>query len=162
MVFIEKTFMIKAIYVLSLGMLASCAHQGDVPIAAPASCSAAPLVQINYDGDVVGGNKAELINAVSSGKAIYLGWALDVNNDGKDDVEHWHDAGFLTLFEGEVFTQTPAIEAQAPEKDPVRIELGPSRTIWRGVIGTNGTIVSRFGENGKPGTMRTRSTWCLK
>mgnify|MGYP001796492818 CR=1 FL=1 len=84
------------------------------------------------DGATLDGSKTELINAVRKGYPIRIGW-------GGSRVEHFADASFLTIFEGEVFAQIHTIVGQQPliSGDSVKIRFR-MQNHWTKLAGTNG------------------------
>lgn len=82
-------------------------------------------------GVTVSGSKDDLIKAVRNGKPVRVSWA------GRR-VEHVADAYFLTVFEGEVFTQVEAIRAQKPIADPPSIIFHDPEVQWSTILATNG------------------------
>jgi len=90
------------------------------------------VFQNDEQGEVVMGDKQELMDAVRLGYPIRMGW-------GGRRVEHVAGADFLTIFEGEVFGQVDAITGQAPaiDGDTVKIRFRPENH-WTKIAGTNG------------------------
>ena len=91
--------------------------------AQPSHCHGTHFLSISYDGKVSSGSKTELISAINQGIPIYVGWFIDTNSDEVPEIAHWHAARFLSIFEGEVFTQTPQIQAQRPKAREATIEF---------------------------------------
>lgn len=81
--------------------------------------------------EVANGSKQRLIEAVRSGKEVRIYWAT-----GR--VEHLADAGFLTVFGGEVFAQVQPIRGQRPslEVNPPSITLAAEGNEWVGFFST--------------------------
>lgn len=118
------------------------------------------LLTVETDGRASAGSKAALKSAVMAGEPIRIGWTLDWNDDGKIDVTHWADAMFLTIFEDDVFTQTPAIHRQTPLPGRSDIELTAEPTLWSSSLGTNGLWRGRFSNSNQTVAFKVRSWWC--
>ncbi len=90
------------------------------------------VYQNNAKGDSLFGEKEKLIEAVRLGYPVRIGW-------GGSRVEHVTEAGFLTIFEGEVFGQIEGIVGQAPriDSDSVKIRFR-LQNHWTKIAGTNG------------------------
>ena len=101
-------------------------------------------METDFDGNVVKGQKEELIKYIQEGKSIRVGWQLDFDGDKKADLEHWVDATFITILGGEVFTQIDPIYAQGPNIDIPQVEIYSDQTKWTAVIGTNSKLLNRF------------------
>lgn len=102
------------------------------------------LVKTNLEGEVVKGSIEDLIEAIQEGASIRVGWQLDLNEDGKPDLEHWVDAEFISILGGHVFTQIPPIFRQVPDWEGPQIKIIQSEMQWTALIGTNGKLLSRF------------------
>ena len=98
-------------------------------------------------GNTVSGSREALVSAVQSGKQlrIYI---------GDRSFGHLADAGFLTVFEGEVFAQFSPIESQAPTTDPLQILFREPGIEWRAIIGRNGFFTALM--DGSEPNVRTR------
>ena len=119
------------------------------------------LVTVSADGAATTGSKDALRQAVHRGDAIRVGWSIDGNQDGKPDLTHWTEAGFLTDWQSEIFTQIADIQRQSPRTDLVRIDMPAVAQRWTGLLGTNGTLVSHFSDGAAAPPVRVSSTWCL-
>ncbi|MEM9719160.1 MAG: hypothetical protein AAGA10_07935 [Bacteroidota bacterium] len=91
------------------------------------------VFQNDADGNVVFGNKSDLVDAVRLGYPIRIGW-------GSNRVEHVADADFLTIFQGEeVFAQIQTIVGQAPRMDGDSLKIRfRTQNHWTKIAGTNG------------------------
>ncbi|MEO1219803.1 MAG: hypothetical protein AAFY42_00440 [Pseudomonadota bacterium] len=100
-----------------------------------------PTWQLTYahdrEGNAVEGSKSALIEAVREGRPVRVYWA-----GGR--VEHVTDSYFLTVFQGEIFAQTPLITGQRPRTDPVRIEFPEDGSTWNTIHATNGDRALRW------------------
>jgi len=70
------------------------------------------------DKKAMSGSIDNLIKAIRDGKQVRLYMNLGF-------VEHSMDAGFLSIFEGEVYAQIDPIQGQRPNKKTQNIELKP-------------------------------------
>lgn len=120
-----------------------------------------PLFGSNIKGATTQGSKRELIDAVSSGRAIRIGWGIDFDNDAKSDLIHWADAAFLTIWKGEVFTQIDSIQLQSPRRNSGQVVLQPVFQEWRGLLGTTGHLQGRS-DDGNPSehSRQVEMLWC--
>lgn len=91
------------------------------------------------NGQAVSGSKSDLIQAINGGKEIRVHF-------GSGRVIHLADAAFITVFDGEVFTQVEPIQSQslvqATDDYPTHFTFRESRAKWRASIGTNGSFVA--------------------
>jgi len=129
------------------------------PAQAQLACDA-PLFATGFDKMPVQGTKAALIDAVSMGNSIRIGWELDFDEDGTGDLTHWADADFLSIWKGEVFTQVQAIHTQSPQRNEADIKLRSPYTEWRGSIGTTGTLDGRYTDNADFPDLKVATMWC--
>lgn len=118
------------------------------------------LLTVNVDGVVEAGSKIALQQAVMQGHSLRVGWRLD-DQQGDPVMIHWADAGFLSLFEGEVFAQMQPIHRQVPQRGHARINLSSELQHWTGLIGTNGLLVNRMDSRTQTGERKVKSWWCL-
>lgn len=118
------------------------------------------LVKIGFDGQILQGSKQSVIRAVNRGETIRVRWDLDFDDDKKSDLTHWSDARFLSVWQGEVFTQVHAIHRQSPVRDKADIRLPDETNIWHGLIGTTGLMRGKMEKSDKSGERRVSSSWC--
>jgi hypothetical protein len=137
---------------LSLGLPAMARAQESCP---------ALLLALDDKGRVTRGSKKALLDAAGRGDSLRVGWSLKWGKRPHDGVQHWHDAPFVTVFEGEVFTQVPMIHRQDPKPGKRHIALSPAVQHWSALLGTNGMLVGRFSDGGAPQELRVAQTWCL-
>lgn len=119
-----------------------------------------PLLEIGFDGEIVGGSKQSLVNASQRGEPIRVGWNLDFDEDAASDLSHWSDAALLSVFEGEVFAQVEAIHRQTPIRGEAEIVLTDNFSVWHGLIGSNGVLQGRFAEREAVGRRNVHMLWC--
>lgn len=119
------------------------------------------LVSVGDDGAVIRGSKARLAKAVESGHAIRVGFGLGKGPTGGFFLTHWFEAKFLTVLGEDVFTQTPIIHRQAPQRQEPDILLPTSSQQWIATIGTNGKLHSKFLDEEKVSDFNVYSWWCL-
>lgn len=102
------------------------------------------VCETDFDGQVVSGSKATLIEEIRKGKPVRIGWQLDFNEDKVADFDHWMDAEFITILGEDVFTQIRNINVQALDLETPQIDIIPVSTMWTGVLGTNSILKNRF------------------
>gem|GEM_PF-3085238 len=76
------------------------------------------LFHQSADTKVIDGSIEKLMEAVREGKQIRLYMDLGF-------VEHSMDAGFISIFEGNVYAQIDPIQSQRPNRKTKNIELKP-------------------------------------
>ncbi len=76
------------------------------------------LYHQDADGEKINGSINDLMKAVREGKQIRMYMDLGF-------VEHSMDAGFISIFEGNVYAQINTIQAQRPNRKTKEIELRP-------------------------------------
>ena len=147
-------------------IMAACTVAGVCIAVAPASAQDAPtctglLFATGFNKEPTHGSKDALIDAVNRGASIRVGWDLDFNGDGTSDLTHWADANFLSIFEGEVFTQIDTINTQRPQRGQADIKLTDTYNGWRGSMGPNGRFEG-IDANGNqfPEHIPSRVRWC--
>lgn len=102
------------------------------------------LLHTDFDGTVINGSKEKLIEEIRKGKSVRVGWQLDFNDDQEADFDHWMDAEFITILNGEVFTQIRNINIQAPNLDVPQLDIMPVNTMWTAILGTNSLLKNRY------------------
>lgn len=117
------------------------------------------VVSTDFEGNVVEGSIDTLISEIRKGKPVRVGFQLDFNGDKKPDFDHWIDAEYITILNGQVFTQIESIFRQIPRFDIPQIDIIPVDDKWTGIVGTNSKLLNRFvlgpiefetDENGQP------------
>lgn len=140
-------------------MLASLALSGAVHAESRAQCPD-PLLELDFDGSIVSGSRRAVIDATQRGERLRIGWDLDFDDDSKSDLSHWSDALFLSVWQGNVFTQVQSIHRQRPVRDGGAMDLPDEPEIWHGLIGTTGVLQGRFERTGPVTATNVRSVWC--
>lgn len=114
------------------GLIASPASVAEEAATSPSS-NWQIVYEQDREGTRVAGDKAALIEAVRAGEEVRVYWA-------SSRVEHLVDAGFLTIFGGEVFAQPATIIGQRPSRpgEPATIALADNGATWTALISTNG------------------------
>ena len=133
---------------------------GGVTTAAAQPICSAPLFGTGFDGEPTHGSKDALITAVNRGEPVRVGWALDFDDDGEGELVHWADAAFLSVWEGEVFTQVDAIHTQSPLRNSGDVQLRAPFVEWRGSLGTNGMIEGRYSDGTTVERRKAQIYWC--
>lgn len=118
------------------------------------------LLSVRGDGEVTEGSKAALIEAVESGRAIRVGFGLGQGETGGYFLTHWFEAKFLTVLGEEVFTQTPQIHRQRPDREAGDVTFPDRAQLWVATMGTNGKLYSRFLDEDSVASHRVDSWWC--
>ncbi len=118
------------------------------------------LYATGFDGEPLGGSKQALIDAVQRGEPIRVGWDIDFDDDGAADLSHWTDASYLSIWEGEVFTQVDAIHRQRPVRGEGDMRLPDDYSEWRASLGTTGEMQGAFSNGDKSPAMSVRIFWC--
>ena len=102
------------------------------------------LLQTDFEGQIVAGSMERLLQKVRAGKKLRIGWQLDFDQDGVANVEHWIDAEFITVLNGQVFNQIAPIYRQIPKAEIPQVQIRNSNMQWTAIIGTNGKLLSRY------------------
>lgn len=113
-----------------------------------------------FDGEAIGGSKADLVAAVERGEPIRIGWELDFGDNGDADILHWTDAAYLSVWEGEVYTQVQAIHRQRPVRGEGDMVLPDEFIEWRASLGTTGRVDGAFSNGQKMPSIPARIFWC--
>lgn len=130
-------------------------------LAAQESCDGL-IFSTDFDRKVSHGSKDALITAVNSGRPIRVGWEMDFDDDDVGDLSHWADAAYLSIFNGDVFTQVDAVHAQTPDRQEGAVRLRTPYAEWRGSLGSNGVLEGSYSDDRPfPDDIRVKVTWCL-
>ncbi len=92
------------------------------------------------EGNVIFGDKQELINSVRSGSSIKVGWGGPRISDSTQTLEHLTNGNFISILNNQdVFVQVEQIIGQRPffTNDSLKIQFRPSNK-WTAIIGSNG------------------------
>lgn len=108
----------------------------------------------SQSGETVAGSKEDLI------EAIRLGQKIRVYFRGRR-VEHLTDAGFLTIFGGEVFAQIVPIQTQAPSLDPPKVRFGDPGVKWHAILSTTGEFTT-FADGKDPNISTQAVKWYVQ
>ena len=102
------------------------------------------VLKTDLNGEVIFGSVENLITHIQNGESIRIGWQHDLNKDSIPDLEHWIDANFISILNGQVFNQIEPIYRQLPKMQIPQVQIIESTMKWTGVIGTNGKLISRY------------------
>lgn len=123
-----------------------------------AVCEGRLLAAVEPDGTVSAGDRAAVVAAARDGSALRVGWQIGPS-DGPHLI-HWQDARFITVFQGQVFTQLGDIHHQFAVAKTGAVELGKEAAFWNASLGTDGRLVGRLTTEAEPKAMAVRSWWC--
>lgn len=108
------------------------------------------IYEADKDGNRISGNLKTLVQLVRSGNPIRVGWEMELLNPTDDStyvLEHWSDAGFISIHQGHVFAQIPSIYGQGssavqPEfnQDPSMFLVNNKPDGWVAIVGTTGVL----------------------
>jgi hypothetical protein len=129
--------------------------------AADSDTCAAPLLSLAADGQVISGSKDAVRQAALRGDELRVGWRLTFGTGKGDFLQHWANAMFVTVFEGETFAQIPPIHRQGPVRGKAHVVLSPIFTQWHASIGTDGKLTHRFHDASEVTETPIAQTWCL-
>ena len=121
------------------------------------------VLETDAEGEAVVGSVAELIEHVRAGAEIRVGWELSFRTSADSDplvLEHWCDAGFLTVWQGHVFAQIHDIYTQGPMIDQAGVHLGREPHGWVAMLGSNGTMRQAFAD-GEPQVSKLVTRWAV-
>ena len=121
------------------------------------------LLETGPNGEVSAGSVEALRDAVRAGAALRVGWEFRFRTSPEEapvSLEHWADAGFLTIWHDHVFAQIRDIHTQGPELGAPAIHLGKEPHGWTALLGSNGTLTSVFA-GGDPNTEAVVTRWAV-
>jgi hypothetical protein len=127
---------------------------------APSLSCQAPLFGLDAQGKTTTGSRAAVAAAAQRGDQIRVGFRVGRGNGAEDAVTHWVNAGFVSVFEGNVFTQLPVIHQQTPVPGKSTIRLADKLQDWYASVGTDGMLVSRMNDEA-PHSQPVAQLWCL-
>lgn len=121
------------------------------------------VYEADKNGKPISGNIEALLEHARNGKQLRVGWVLEFKNSetGKiETIEHWSDAGFITIINNHIFAQINPIAQQSPKlSNPPEIRLIDGKANgWVAIIGTTGVLEQHFTEN----AMMTRIVEAMK
>lgn len=113
------------------------------------------IYEADREGNAISGSLEELIAHATNGNPIRVGWVLRFPSQIPEEkgsiieMEHWADAGFITVLKGHVFAQVKGIFQQGPMiANPPGVLLVDDRAnSWVGIIGTTGVMRQKFAES---------------
>ena len=147
---------------LLLAPVAALATLWAVP-GAPSPAAFEVVYAVDRDGNPEFGQLEELVEAVRSGAAVRVGWELSLQLPGESEalaLEHWTDAGFVTVWLGHVFAQLHDIYVQGPAAMSPGIHLEPEPHGWTAVVGTTGLLRAVTG--GERSELRAPTRWAVQ
>ena len=127
--------------------------------AEPEVCPARHLATIEPDGRVSAGSREAVVAAARRGQALRVGWQIGPAD--KPDLEHWQDARFITVFEGQVFAQVGDIHHQFGKRGKAQVDIGKAFALWNASIGTDGRLMGRLSHEPETHELKLRAHWCL-
>lgn len=107
------------------------------------------IYEADSEGNAIAGDLKSLKVHIQNGNPIRIGWILEFPNPQTQELmvlEHWADAGFVTLLNGHVFAQINPIFQQGPNfGDPPQVYLLNNHPDgWVAIVGTTGTMRQKF------------------
>jgi len=109
------------------------------------------VYEANRKGERVSGSLEELLKYVRNGNPIRVGWELGVKSDSTFYLEHWSDAGFITIHKDHVFAQINSIYGQGTTHIsmpvPAIFLTNNNSNGWVAVFGTTGEVKQKFERN---------------
>lgn len=108
------------------------------------------IYEADKDGNRTSGDLKELITLVRNGNPIRVGWEMELLNPTDQStyvLEHWSDAGFISIHQGHVFAQIPSIYGQGSSAVQPEFNQNPSMFLvnnkpngWVAIVGTTGVL----------------------
>ena len=138
--------------------LTACALPATALAAQPEACPGRHLATIEADGGVSSGTREAVVAAARAGLPLRVGWQIGPAD--KPDLEHWQDARFITIFEGQVFAQIGDIHHQFGKRGKAQVDIGKAYSIWNASIGTDGRMMGRLSNEPEPSEIKLRTHWC--
>lgn len=112
-------------------------------------------------GRALAGDKQELTRAVRAGLPVRVGWGLRWEDSAgyPGGIEHVAEAGFVSLYKGEVFAQLPAYARQRPDQASAEIEISADGAQFIATLDTTGRIRYVFQPGGERRSDRVATYW---
>ena len=121
-------------------------------------CPGRRLATIEADGRVSAGSREAVVAAARRGEPLRIGWQIGPAD--RPDLEHWQDARFITVFEGQVFAQIGDIHHQFGKRGKAQVDIGKTLSFWNASIGTDGRMMGRLSDQPEPSIITLRTHWC--
>ncbi len=106
------------------------------------------IYEADRDGNRISGSLEELVAYVRSGNPIRVGWELGKKGPGLQFLEHWSDAGFITIHKEHVFAQISSIYGQGTSAPSIEVPfvrmMNAEPDGWVAIIGTTGLMGQKF------------------
>ncbi len=107
------------------------------------------IYEANREGQKMTGSLEALNEYVKGGAPLRVGWVLTflhpLTNE-PTEMEHWADAGFITVLDGHVFAQVRSIYEQGPSfSEPPAVFLAKGKPNgWVAILGTTGVMRQKY------------------
>jgi len=98
------------------------------------------IYEHSAQGELIKGSKKDLIDAVRMGKEVRVGWKM---GSSEQYVEHFAEAQFLTIMNGEVFGQITPILSQKTNQQEKKIGFREGLK-WSFIASTTGVNATMF------------------
>jgi|GEM_PF-1510709 len=110
------------------------------------------VYEADREGNRISGSLEELNDYVRNGNPIRVGWELGKRDStGRARLEHWTDAGFITILKGHVFAQITSIYGQGTSHPSIEVPfvqmMNGEPDGWVAIIGTTGEMRQKFKED---------------
>ncbi|OEK01933.1 hypothetical protein BFP97_10575 [Roseivirga sp. 4D4] len=107
------------------------------------------VYEADREGNRISGSLEELNDYVRNGNPIRVGWELGKRDStGRARLEHWTDAGFITILKGHVFAQITSIYGQGSSHPSIEVPfvqmMNGEPDGWVAIIGTTGEMRQKF------------------
>lgn len=106
------------------------------------------VYEADRDGNRISGSLEELVSYVRNGNPIRVGWELGKKGPGLQFLEHWSDAGFITIHKEHVFAQISSIYGQGTSAPSIEVPfvsmMNAEPDGWVAIIGTTGSMGQKF------------------
>ncbi len=105
------------------------------------------VYEADKKGEAISGDINVLLKSVQNGNPVRVGWVLKLQDfDNKiHTIEHWVDAGFLTIENNHVFAQIKPIYEQGLNFDESSVYFVTGKPNgWVSIISTTGVMKQKF------------------